>query len=52
MGLKKKRQEVIYFDSDSNFNFSYKEWQNALVEMHGDAMNALERICAQKRVIL
>lgn len=52
MGLKNKRQEIIYFDFDFDFNPSHKEWQNALVEMHGDAMNVFERICAQKRVIL
>jgi len=47
---KKKPHEVN--DSDSDFNPSYNELQNVLVEMHGDAMKAFKTIDTQKRTIL
>jgi len=46
MGQKKKPLEVS--DSDSNFNHSYNELQNAIVEMHGDAMKAFKTIGTPK----
>jgi len=50
MGQKKKPLEVS--DSDFDFNHSYNELQNVLVEMHGDVMNAFKKIGSQKRIIL
>ena len=39
-------------DSYSDSNPSYDELQNALIEMHGDAMNAFKKIDSQKRTVL
>jgi len=47
---KNKLLEVSGSDSDSNP--SYDELKNALIEMHGDAMNAFKKIGSQKRTVL
>ena len=47
-----KHHEVICSDSKSESNPSYEELQQALVDMHGDAMKAFEKLIAQKKIIL
>jgi translation initiation factor 2 alpha subunit (eIF-2alpha) len=50
MGHMKKRNEVIYSNSESNP--SYEELQQALVDMYGDSMKAFEKLISQKKDIL
>jgi hypothetical protein len=50
VGQKKKQNEVS--DSDYDFNPSYNELQNVLIEIYGDAMNTSKKIGTQKIVIL
>jgi translation initiation factor 2 alpha subunit (eIF-2alpha) len=49
---KKKKNKVTYSDSNSEFKPSYEELQQAIKEMHGEALNAFERLIAQKKTIL
>jgi len=50
MGQRKKSIEVS--DKKFKLNPSYDEFQNVLVQMHEDAMNAFKTIGTQKRTIL
>jgi len=50
--MKKKKNKVIYPDSESESNASYEELQQALVDMLGDAMKSFEKLIPQKKVIL
>ena len=47
-----KHHEVIRSDSESESNPSYEELQQAIVDMHDDAIKAFEKSIAQKKVIL
>jgi predicted nuclease with TOPRIM domain len=54
--MKKAKNEVIFFDSDSdsysNFKPTYKDLQDSIEEMHVESLNAFEKLMAQKKTIL
>jgi len=45
---RQKNKLLKVSDSNSDFNPSYNELQNVLIEMHGDAMNAFKKIGSQR----
>jgi len=47
-----KHHEAIHFDSESESNPFYEELEQALVDMHDDAMKAFEKLIAKKKIIL
>jgi hypothetical protein len=50
--LSGKKNDVSYSNFESNFNPSYEQLQQALKEMNGEALNAFEKLIAQKKTNL
>jgi predicted nuclease with TOPRIM domain len=48
----KKKTGVSYSNSESKFNPSYEQLQQALQEMHVEALNAFQKLITQKKTIL
>jgi len=51
--MKKAKHEVIFFDSDSYFNFipTYKVLQDFIEKMHVEALNAFDKLIPQNKTI-